>query len=85
MEQIGKIIHIGTAEQITDNFTKRVVVIQTDGRYPQELPMELSNSNCSKLDGLAINDVVKCSFDLRGRGKDGRWWLSANLFKIEKA
>ena len=84
MTETGSIIRIDDTEAITDSFSKRLCVIETEGKYPQTLPMEFCNDKCSLLDAFAVGDEVTIEFDLRGRywEKGDRYFLSATAWKI---
>lgn len=64
----GKAIHIGQTQQVTDNFRKRVIWIETDGQYPQQIEVQFSQDGCDKLDPISKNDMVTIEADLRGKG-----------------
>lgn len=67
MELIGKIIVINNAQKISDKFTKREVVIQTEDQYPQTILVQFTNANCEKLDNFLIGENVKIGINIRGR------------------
>lgn len=85
----GQVHYIGSVEQKTDNFSVRsfILKINPDGRYDQYIPMQASNTNMSKLDGLNVNDNVTVSFNLKGQlGKQDATKAYANfdILKITK-
>jgi single-strand DNA-binding protein len=85
MTETGNIIRIDDTEAITDTFSKRLCVLETeDGKYKQPLPMEFCNDKCALLDAFAVGDEVTVTFDLRGRfwSKGDRYFLSASAWKI---
>lgn len=85
-EITGSIVKIFETQQITDSFSKREFVVQTDGEYPQQIIMQLTQGNCSKIDAFSEGDIVKVSYNIRGRAyeKDGitRWFNSIEAWKI---
>lgn len=88
MEIQGKIYKIGSEQQVTDKFKKREFIIVTDDKYPQHIKMQLSQDKCSLIDGMKLNDLIKVSFDLRGKpftNKQGEENVITNLeaWKIE--
>ena len=85
----GIVEHIGEVEQITEKFSKRLVVIN-DGHedYPQVVPFELVNDKTQLADNISVGDEVTVSFNLRGRewtAKDGtvKYFGTNNAFNIE--
>lgn len=68
MTQItGAIVTIKDAEQVTEKFKKRGVVIQTEDQYPQKLYIEFINDRCSILDSYKEGERVNINLNLRGR------------------
>ena len=52
MQVHGQLHHIGSTQQITDNFSKREFILITDQQtqYPQFIKMEVSNQKMVLLD-----------------------------------
>ena len=77
------------ALKITESFSKQTIVIKTDEKYPQMLPIDFVNDNISRLDNINIMDEITVSINLRGKewtsdsGKHGNTF-SAQGWKIEK-
>ena len=63
----GKLAVINPTVQVTEKFSKREFVIETEDTYAQHVIFQLANDNTHKLDGLSIGDSVEVSFNLRGR------------------
>lgn len=63
----GKIIAIMGTQQVTDTFSKREFVIETDEQYPQMVKFEFTQAKCSVLDHEKIGNNVTVNFNLRGR------------------
>ena len=85
MELKGKVIGIGSIEEVGSNgFTKRQIVIETTGQYPQPIPVELHKDKCSLADSLGIGSNVTAHIDLRGREHNGRYYVNVVAWKIEK-
>lgn len=79
----GKIIHLGQVEQKSEKFRMRIVVVKTDGQYPQEIPVQFTNANVDKSDSLKLGDAVSVSCNIRGREYGGKWYLSLDAWRIE--
>ncbi len=74
-EMEGKLHEIFQTEQKTETFrTREFVLEEQDGNYPQMIKMQMTQDRCSQLDNYKVGDMVKISFNLRGRAwsKDGR-------------
>lgn len=83
----GQIIHIGQLEIMSEKFKKREFVIQTEGQYPQEVQLQVTQDKCDLLNNLKIGDIVDASFNLRGRSwtsKEGvkKWFNSIEAWSI---
>ena len=86
----GRIIVLKEMVQITDTFSKREIVIETeDDKYPQKLLVQFTQDGCSLVDNYSVGDDVEISVNLGGRlwtspqGED-RYFLSLNGWKIDK-
>ena len=85
----GKIVHVGETEQVSDSFKKRIVVIEEDGKYPQEIAVELTQDNTHFADDVSVGEMATATGFLRGRGwqKDAstakRWFLSINCVELK--
>jgi hypothetical protein len=79
----GKIKLILNAQQVTDTFRKRgVVVITPDDKYPQELLIEFVQDKCEVLDKFAPGEEVVVSVNLRGSEYNGRYFVNLNGWLI---
>jgi single-strand DNA-binding protein len=85
MEITGKIIVIGETETVgTKGFQKRLLVVETDDpKYPQKIPLEFVKDKTEVLDNFSVGQQVTVSFNLRGNEYNGRYYLSAQGWKIE--
>jgi len=67
MEVVGKIKVIGNAQQVSDKFVKRDIVVTTDEQYPQEIQIQFVQDKCDLLNSFAVGQEVKIGINLRGR------------------
>ena len=67
MELTGKLVHIGQAQQISNTFAKREVVIKTNDQYPQTISLEFQGEKVSILDQYKVGQDVTIGINLRGR------------------
>lgn len=86
----GKLYKKFDVQQVTDSFKKREFVLEIeDGAYTQLIKFQLVQGNCDKLDPYNEGDMVKATFNLRGREytKDGRTSYFTNLdaWRLDKA
>jgi hypothetical protein len=86
----GTITHIGETETLGQKgFTKRVIAVQTDEKFPQEVAVELTKDKCQLADTMQIGDQFSASCNLKGRrwqGPNGlKFFVSLEVWKIEAA
>lgn len=69
IEIAGKIVEIGETKTF-GKFSKKQVVLETDGKYPDYIPFSFKNDAIGLLDGYKAGDVVTiCGF------VNGRKWV----------
>jgi len=87
---IGSIAVLGEANQVSDKFVKRDLVIETQDKYPQEILIEFTQDKCDMLNTYKVGDNVEVSVNIRGRkwtNPDGvdKYFNSLVGWKIEKS
>lgn len=54
--------------KVSDRFQKREFVLEIeDGAYPQLIKFQMTQDRCDALDKVQENDMIKVSFNLKGR------------------
>ncbi len=81
----GKLHKVFAEETKGESFRVRDFVIETDGQYPQFVKFQLTQDRCSAIDGYKEGEMVKVSFDLRGREWNEKYFTNLNAWRIEKA
>lgn len=85
MEIQGKIYQLGETESIgVNDFKKRQIVVETEEEYSRKIPIDFVQEKTVLLDGLQVGQSVKVSFNLKGSESNGKHFLSANGWKVEK-
>jgi len=80
----GKVMELKEVQTFPSGFCKRELIIEVeDEKYPQTISLEWLNDNIDKLDDINVGDVVKVTFDLRGRETKGRVYNSLVGWKIQ--
>ena len=87
MKVSGQIIHLGQLEILSDKFKKREFVIQTEGKFPQEIQLQVTQDKCDLLNNLKHGDIIDASINIRGRSwtsKEGvkKWFNSIEAWSI---
>ena len=69
MEFTGTIKRIGDTQVVSDKFSKRefTVVDKPESEYPQTIQFELHKDKCDVIDSFKAGDMVRVSFNLKGR------------------
>ena len=90
MEVKGKIVEIGTTEQVNEKFSKRnlIVDVSENPAYPSPVKFEATQAGCDKLDELREGDEITVHFNLRGRAwkyKAGvnQYFNTLNVWKFD--
>lgn len=66
MEVVGKIKVIAAANQVSEKFVKRDIVVTTDEQYPQHIQIQFTQDKCALLDKFKVGQSVKIGINLRG-------------------
>jgi len=85
MEIIGKIILIGETETFgAKGFKKRQVVIETDSKYPQTIPVDFTQDKTGLLDLYKLDDFVNISINVRGTKWNDKFYVNLDGWQIKK-
>lgn len=86
----GKILLVNATKAISDRFSKREFVVETNDnpRYPQQVMLEATGDAIASLDGLHVGDEVRVDFNVRGRewkspSGEVKYFNTLNAWKIE--
>jgi hypothetical protein len=88
-EFTGKlIVKTETKEYGSKGFKKRTFVVESEDKYPQKIEFELVKDKCSLIDEIEEGDMVKLSYNLRGREwespeGDIRYFNTLQAWKVE--
>ena len=63
----GRLHLKGETQQITEKFSKREFVIQTEDKYPQLILLQLTQDNCPLLSDYQLGDAMDVDINIRGR------------------
>jgi len=80
----GKLLRIFPTEQKSPNFAAREFVLEIpDGNYPQLIKFQAVQDRCGIVDNFSEGDLVRVSFDLRGREWHGKYLTNLNAWRME--
>jgi len=80
----------GTVETVLDletfpsGFSKRVLVILTNDKYPQTIPVEFVKDKTEVLTGLTKGQEVTAYVNLRGSEDNGKYYANIQGWKLDK-
>jgi len=82
----GKLHKKFDTESKTATFQAReFVIFVEDGNYPQYIKFQLTQDRCALVDAFNEGEVIKVTFDLRGREWNEKYFTNLNAWRIEKA
>ena len=84
-ETEGILHKVFDTENKTATFQAREFVIKHDGNYPQFIKFQLTQDRCDLISNYKEGDMVKVSFDLRGREWNDKYFTNLNAWKVEAA
>lgn len=67
MELRGKVKSVGSLELLKNDFKKREIVVETEERYPQFLPISFLGDKVSMLEGIRKGDRVLIMCNVQGK------------------
>lgn len=85
----GTIHRLFDTKQVSDKFSKRELVITTEGKYPQMLLVQVTNDKIKLLDDMREGDEVSAALDIRGRewrspSGEVKYFVTLECWKIER-
>ena len=80
----GKLHRVFPTEQKSASFSTREFVLEIpDGNYPQLIKFQAVQDRCGILDNFSEGDLVRVSFDLRGREWNGKYLTNLNAWRMD--
>jgi len=83
MQVKGTIKRIEATKVVSDKFSKRDVVVTTDGEYPQDLNIQFTQNKCDVLNNYTAGDNVVIDINLKGNDRVNADGVVSNFTKIE--
>jgi hypothetical protein len=63
----GTLIHKGQTIQVSEKFSKREFVIETQDKFPQQILLQLVNDRTDVIENLRVGDLLDVFYNVRGR------------------
>ena len=79
----GTVETVLPVETFPSGFSKRVLVINTGGKYPQTVPVEFVKDNVDLLTGLRKGQSVTAHINIRGNEHNGRYYANIQGWRLE--
>lgn len=79
----GVVHQIDQEQTFASGFTKRMIVIKTDEKYAQTVPIEFFKDDVIKVEKLKLGQEVTVHFNLRGSEHNGRFYCNLQGWKID--
>ena len=67
MDLKGTLVKVFAKQQVSEKFAKREFVIRTEGEYPQEILLQVTQDRCGILDNFMEGETVQAFINVRGR------------------
>jgi len=79
----GTVETVLPVETFPSGFSKRVLVINTGGKYPQTVPVEFVKDNVDLLTGLRKGQSLTAHINIRGNEHNGRYYANIQGWRLE--
>jgi len=79
----GKLKVINDIQTFDSGFQKREFVVTTDEKFPQDIKFECVKDKCSLLDGYAVGQNIKVSFNMRGNEYNGKYYTNLTAWRLK--
>ena len=83
VEVTGTVERIGDLQTFDSGFTKREVVVNTGGQYPDQIGVEFLKDDTAKVDALNVGDSIIVTGFLGGRDVECRDGTTRNFLSIK--
>ena len=84
IEITGTVETVLPLQEFPSGFSKRTLVINTGGKYPQLVPVEFVKDKTSILSDLSKGQEVTASVNIRGSEYNGKYYCSLDGWKLDK-
>jgi hypothetical protein len=79
----GTVQLIQPVETFDSGFQKQVLVLNTGGEYPQEIPIEFIKDSIQKLTNLQVGQSIIVGINIRGNEYNGKFYANIQGWKID--
>ena len=79
----GTVETILPVETFDSGFQKQVLVVNTGGEYPQQIPVEFVKDSISKLENLQVGQPITVGINIRGNEYNGKYYANIQGWRVE--
>lgn len=79
----GTVETILEIQEFASGFRKRIIVVNTGGKYPQTVPIDFAKEKIDLLDNLAKGQEVTIGVNIRGNEYNGKYYVSLAGWKVD--
>jgi hypothetical protein len=79
----GSVEVVQDLQTFDSGFTKQVLVVNTGGEYPQQIPVEFVKDNTAKIANLQVGDNVEVGINIRGNEYNGKYYANIQGWKVD--
>ena len=89
MQVAGKLVVINPTQVVSEKFSLRKFVVETQDQYPQQIEFQLTQDKCDYLDHYKVGEQVNVSLNIRGKSwtnpqGETKYFNTLEAWKIER-
>ena len=79
----GSVQLVQDLQTFESGFTKQVLILNTGGEYPQEIPIEFVKDSTSKISNLKVGQPIEVGINIRGNEYNGKFYANIQGWKVD--
>jgi hypothetical protein len=79
---VTKLLGEVTGEGKNGTWRKQEFILETDGKYPTEICLEMWGDNIDKF-GITVGAAITAHFNIQSREYNDKWYTDVKVWKIE--
>lgn len=82
---VKQILNTETIGNPPKQLTKKMIIIETGGKYPQNIAVDFLNKNIDLLSQTKVGDKVDIKVNARSKEYNGKWYTNIMGWDIQQA
>jgi hypothetical protein len=78
----GKVEAILEIQEFASGFKKQTIVIETEGKFPQKVPIEFAKEKIDMISALKVGQQATISVNIRGSESKGKYYASLSGWRV---